>query len=161
MLFRSDQSVRSHLYQDVHGLTSTSRLNLITPSYTPSYVKSSEEVNHQAKEVKQLDDKEEEARVTPGGDSLFQSDSVLYTDNNKKSDHNDHLDAGNVQVSPQINTGFNSSLVRDRKSYNDQVLKIVQKIRDNINKVVRTPHTQGSERERSLRGEETTSKLKN
>ena len=41
-----DQSVRPHLYQDVHGLTRTSRLNPIAPSYTPSYVKSSEEVNH-------------------------------------------------------------------------------------------------------------------
>ena len=66
-----DQSVRPHLYQDVHGSTSTSRLNPIAPSYTPSYVKSSEEVNHQAKEVKWLDDKEEDARVTPGGASLF------------------------------------------------------------------------------------------
>ena len=73
---------------------------------------------------------------TWGGASLFQSDSVLYTDNNKKSDHIDHPDDGNVQVSPQINTGFNSSLVRDRKCYNDQVLKNVQKIRDNINKVL-------------------------
>ena len=62
-----DQSVRPHLYQDVHSLTSTSRLNPTAPSYTPSDIKSSEEVNHQAKEVKQLDDKEEEARVTPGG----------------------------------------------------------------------------------------------
>ena len=44
-----DQSVRPHLYQDVHGLTSTSRLNPTAPSYTPFYVKSSEEVNHQAK----------------------------------------------------------------------------------------------------------------
>ena len=131
-----DQLVRPHLYQDVHGFTSTSRLNLTTPSYTPSYVKHSEEVNHQAKEVKWLDDKEEEARVAPGGDSLFRSDSVLYTDNNKKSDPNNHPDDGNVKVSPQINTGFNSSLVRDRKSYNDQVLKNVQKIRDNINKVL-------------------------
>ena len=91
-----DQSVRPHLYQDVHGLTSTSWLNLITPSYIPSYIKSSEEVNHQAKEIKWLDDKEEDARVTPGGDSLFRSDSVLYTDNNKKSDYNDHPDAGNA-----------------------------------------------------------------
>ena len=106
-----DQSVRPHLYQDVHSLTSTSRLNPIAPSYTPSYVKSSEEVNHQAKEVKLLDDKEEDARVTPGGASLFRSDSVLYTDSNKKSDHNDHPDDGYVQISPQINTGFNSSLV--------------------------------------------------
>ena len=106
-----DQSVRPHLSQDVHSLTSTSRLNPIAPSYTPSYVKSSEEVNHQAKEVKQLDDKEEEARVTPEGDSLFRSNSVLYTDNNKKSDHNNHLDDGNIQVSPQIDTGFDSSLV--------------------------------------------------
>ena len=41
-------------------------------------------MNHQAKEVKWLDDKEEEARVAPGGArSLFQSDSVLYTDSNK------------------------------------------------------------------------------
>ena len=55
----------------------------------------------------------------------------MYTDNDKKSDHNDHPDDGNIQVSPQINTGFNSSLVLDRKSYNDQVLKNVQKIRDN------------------------------
>ena len=60
----------------------------------------------------------------------------MYTDNNKKSDHNDHSDAGNVQISPRINTGFDSSLVRDRKSYNDQVLQNVQKIRDNINKVL-------------------------
>ena len=66
-----DQSVRPHLYQDVHGLTSTSRLNLITPSYTPSYIKSSEEMNHQAKEVKWLDNKEEEARVSPGGTRSF------------------------------------------------------------------------------------------
>ena len=95
-----DQLVRPHLYQDVHGLTRTSRLNPIAPSYAPSYIKSSEEVNHQAKEVKWLDDKEEEARVTPGGASLFRSDSVLYTDNNKKSDHNDHPDDGNVQISP-------------------------------------------------------------
>ena len=128
-----DQLVRPHLYQDVHSLTRTSRLNPIAPSYTPSYIKSSEEVNYQAKEVKRLDDKEENARVTPGGTSLFRSDSVLYTDNNEKSDHNDHSDAGNVQISPRINTGFDSSLVRDRKSYNDQVLKNVQKIRDNIN----------------------------
>ena len=71
-----DQSVRPHLYQDVHGLTSTSRLNLITPSYTPSYVKSSEEVDHQAKEVKWLDDKEEEARVAPAGLVCF--DPILY-----------------------------------------------------------------------------------
>ena len=135
-----DQLVRPHLDQDVHGLTSSSRLNSTTLSYTPSYVKSSEEVNHQAKEVKQLDDKEEEARVVPGGArSLFQSDSVLYTDNNKKLDHNDNSikpDHGNVQISPQINTGFDSSLVQDRKSYNDQVLKNIQKIRDNINKVL-------------------------
>ena len=114
-----DQSVRPHLYQDVHGLTRTSRLNLITPSYSPSYVKSSEEVNHQAKEVKWLDDKEEGARVAPGGARLlFQSNSVLYTDSNKKLDHNNDSikpDNGNVQVSPQINTGFDSSLVRDRK----------------------------------------------
>ena len=68
-------------------------------------------MNHQAKEVKRLDDKEEEARVTPGGASLFRSNSVLYTDSNKKLDHIDHLDAGNVQVSPQLNTGFDSSLV--------------------------------------------------
>ena len=98
-----DQLVRPHLYQDVHGLTSTSRLNPITPSYTPSYIKSSEEVNHQAKEVKQLDDKEEEARVAPGGASLFRSNSVLYTDNNKKLDHNNNIikpDNGNNQVSP-------------------------------------------------------------
>ena len=95
-----DQLVRPHLYQDVHGLTRTSRLNPTAPSYTPSYVKSSEEVNHQAKEVKRLDDKEEEARVTPGGTSLFRSDSVLYTDSNKNSDHIDHPDDGNVQVSP-------------------------------------------------------------
>ena len=68
-----DQLVRPHLYQDVHGLTRTSRLNPITPSYTPSYVKSSEEeeVNHKAKEVKWLDDKEEEVRVVPGRTSLF------------------------------------------------------------------------------------------
>ena len=67
-----DQLVRPHLYQDVHSLTSTSRLNPIAPIYTPSsYIKSSEEVNHQAKEVKWLDDKEEEARVAPGGTSLF------------------------------------------------------------------------------------------
>ena len=71
-----DQSVRPHLYQDVHGLTSTSRLNLITPSFTPSYVKSSEEVNHQAKEVKRFDDKEEDARVTPGG--LVYFNPILY-----------------------------------------------------------------------------------
>ena len=98
-----DQLVRPHLYQDVHGLTRTSRLNLITPSYTPSYINSSEEMNHQAKEVKQLDDKEEEVKVAPGGASLFRSDSVLYTDNNKKTDHNDNSikpDNGNIQVSP-------------------------------------------------------------
>ena len=71
-----DQSVRPHLYQDVHGLTRTSRLNLTTPSYTPSYFKSSEEVNHQVKEVKRLDDKEEDARVTPGGIVYF--DPILY-----------------------------------------------------------------------------------
>ena len=34
-----DQSVRPHLYQDVHSLTRTSRLNPTAPSYTPSYVK--------------------------------------------------------------------------------------------------------------------------
>ena len=47
-----NQSIRPHLHQDMHGITSPSRLNLTTPSYTPDYVKSSEEVNHQAKEVK-------------------------------------------------------------------------------------------------------------
>ena len=45
-------------------------------------------------------DKEEEARVAPGGASLFQSNSVLYTDSNKKLDHIDHPDDGNVQISP-------------------------------------------------------------
>ena len=96
-----NQSVRPHLYQDVHSITSTSRLSPITPSFTPNYVKSSEEVNHQAKEVKWLDDKEEYVRVAPGGARLlFQSDSVLYTE---KLDHNDNTtkpDDGNVQVSP-------------------------------------------------------------
>ena len=62
-----DQLVRPHLYQDVHGLTSSSRLDLTAPSYTPTYVKSSEEMNHQGKEVNQLDNKEEDARVVPGG----------------------------------------------------------------------------------------------
>ena len=57
-------------------------------------------MNHQAKEVKWLDDKEEEVRVVPGGGSLFRSNSVLYTDNNKKLDHNNHPDDGNVQVYP-------------------------------------------------------------
>ena len=97
-------------------------------------------MNHQAKEVKWLDEKEEDGRVVPRGPrSLFQSDSVLYADNNKKSDQNNNAikpDHGNVQISPQINTGFNSSLVCDRKSYNDQVLKNIQKIRDNINKAL-------------------------
>ena len=92
--------INSFISEDVHGLTRTSRLNPITPSYTPSYVKSSEEVNHQAKKVKWLDDKEEEARVAPGGTSLFQSNSVLYTDNNKKLDNDDHPDDGNIQISP-------------------------------------------------------------
>ena len=56
----------------VVNLTSPSRLNLTAPSYTPNYVISSEEVNHQGKEVKRLDDKEDEVRVTPGGArSLF------------------------------------------------------------------------------------------
>ena len=62
------QLVKPHLYQKAHSLTRTSRLYPIAPSYTPSYIKSSEEVNHQ---VKWLDDKEEEVRVKPGGTSLF------------------------------------------------------------------------------------------
>ena len=60
-----NQSVRPHLYQDVHGITSTSRLNLTASNFTTL-----KEVNHLAKEVKQLDDKEEEVRVAPGGTCL-------------------------------------------------------------------------------------------
>ena len=72
-----DQSVRPHLYQDVHSLIRTSRLNPIAPSYTPSYVKCNEDVNHQAKEVIQLDDKEEEARVLHLGGIVY-FDPILH-----------------------------------------------------------------------------------